>query len=354
MKSFDERDIVFARMNYKDGSEIYKDFYSKNPQLKEIDDTLRSMPDICGEGTVMYNKTNSPMVDAAFKYLCDIRDLCEGEVSTRTIDVDPYDMTSRIKGLAKLYNANLVGVTEMKDYHYYSHRGRRLENYGDKIMDKHKYGIVFSVPMNKEMIMRAPKLSESIAVTKGYVEAATVGMVLSYYIRELGYDARNHMDGNYLIVAPLVARDAGLGEFGRNGLLITKENGPCVRLGVVTTDIPLIVDELEEFGVKELCNDCGRCAKTCPGKAISKNEIEEIDGILRWKINAEECFRRWRSLGTDCGICIANCPFTYSISKEQLSEIKSSHEARQKILKDFNEKYGIRPIIREDADWIVK
>lgn len=33
------------------------------------------------------------------------------------------------------------------------------------------------------------------------------------------------ISGNYLVVAPLVARDADLGEFERTGLLITKEDG---------------------------------------------------------------------------------------------------------------------------------
>lgn len=352
MKKFDERDTMFARMNYKEGSENYSDYYSRKPGLEEVDDSLRSLPPMGGEGSVMFNEINSPMVDAAFKYLYDIRKFSEGEVAQSKALVDPVVMTERIKGLAKFYNAKLVGITEMRDYHYYSHRGRHEENYGEEINKKHKYGIVFAVTMNKEMIMRAPKLPESIAVAKGYVESATIGMILSYYIRELGYDARNHMDGNYLVVAPLVARDAGLGELGRNGLLITKEDGACVRLGIVTTDMPIVPDVKEEFGVKELCLDCGRCAKTCPGKSIPKGEMEEDEGILRWKINAEECYRRWRSLGTDCGLCIANCPFTYGIREDLVSNIKSSSETRQNILKDFEEKYGIRPIIREEPQWL--
>ena len=352
MKKFDERDTMFARMNYKKGSEIYKDYYGRNPGLKEVDDSLRSLPAMGGEGSVMFNEINSPMVDAGFKYLNDVRKYSQGKPSENKIEVDPIVITERIKGLAKFYNAKLVGITEMKDYHYYSHRGRHEENYGEEINNKHKYGIVFAVPMDKEMIMRAPKLPESIAVVKGYVEAATIGMVLSYYIRELGFDASNHMDGNYLVVAPLVARDAGLGEFGRNGLIITKEYGACIRLGVVTTDMPILPDVRKDFGVKEFCMDCGRCSKTCPGKAISSNEMEEKDGLLRWKINAEECYRRWRSLGTDCAVCIANCPFTYGISEDLVSNIKSSAETRKNILEDFEEKYGIRPIIREEPEWL--
>lgn len=354
MKKHDERDTIFARMNYKEGTEIYNDYYSRNPQLKEIDDSLRSLPAMGGEGSVMYNRINSPMVDAAFRYLSDVRRFSEGQEAGNRVETEPAVMTERLKGLAGFYNAKLVGITEMKDYHYYSHRGRHEENYGQEIDQKHKYGIVFAIPMDSEMIMRAPKLSESIAVVKGYVEAATTGMMLSYYIRELGYDARNHMDGNYLVVAPLVARDAGLGEFGRHGLIITKEYGSCIRLGVVTTDMPLITDEPSDFGVKEFCMDCGRCALTCPGKAISKRDMEENDGMLRWKINAEECYRRWRSLGTDCAICIANCPFTYGISPEQLDGFKASPETRAEVLKSFEKEYGIRPIIREDADWLAK
>ncbi len=354
MNKYDERDIMFARMNYKEESEIYNEYYSKNPHLKETDDSLRRLPQMGGEGSVMFNKINSPIVDSAFEYLSDIRLLSEGKVSENKVEVDPISMTEKIKGLAKFYNAKLVGVTEMKDYHYYSHRGRHEENYGEEINKKHKYGIVFAVPMDNEMIMRAPKLSEAIGVVKGYVDAATIGMILSYYIRALGYETRNHMDGNYLLVAPLVAMDAGLGEFGRNGLIVTKEYGPCVRLGVVTTDMPLVCDSKQDFGVKEFCADCGRCARTCPGKAISKTEMEEKNGVTRWKIKPEECYRRWRSLGTDCGICIASCPFTYGISESLISKIKTSKETRENILKEFDEKYGIRPIIREDAEWIKK
>ena len=352
MKKFDERDTMFARMNYKEGSGIYNDYYREKSDLKEVDDSLRSLPAMGSEGSVMFNKINSPMVDATFKYLYDIRKFSEGKVMERKIDIDPVVITGKIKGLAEFYNAKLVGITEMKDYHYYSHRGRHEENYGEEINKKHKYGIVFAVAMDKEMIMRAPKLPESIAVVKGYVESATIGMMLSYYIRELGYDARNHMDGNYLVVAPLVARDAGLGEFGRNGLLITKEDGACVRLGVVTTDMPMVPDRIEDFGVKEFCLDCGRCSKTCPGKAIAKTEMVEDEGILRWKINAEECYRRWRSLGTDCGLCITNWPFTYGISKDLIPNIKFCLETRQSVLKAFEEKHGIRPIIREEPEWL--
>ncbi|MCT4596087.1 MAG: 4Fe-4S dicluster domain-containing protein [Anaeromicrobium sp.] len=352
MKKIDERDTMFARMAYDRGTEEYEDYYRRNPHKLQIDSEIRELPPMGGEGSAMYNPITSPIVDATFRFLGKIKKYSEGEVNSNKKKIDDIKkMTKIIKGLAKHYNGKLVGITKLKDEHYYSHRGREPENYGEEIKNKHKYGIVFAVEMEKDMIFRGPQLSESIEVTKGYVDGAIIGMILSHYIRELGYEARNHMDGNYLVIAPLVARDAGLGQIGRHGLLITKEYGARVRLGVVTTDLELIEDPKDDFGLIEFCKVCGRCSSTCPGRSIPKGPMEMIDGIERWKINAEECYRRWRALGTDCGICLANCPFSDNIPGNLVNNLKEDW-AKKEVLKNFTEKYPIRPYIRGNADWL--
>ena len=38
-----------------------------------------------------------------------------------------------------------------------------------------------------------------------------IAVDVAKYLRELGYSARAHIDGNYRVIAPLVARAAGLG-----------------------------------------------------------------------------------------------------------------------------------------------
>ncbi len=263
----------------------------------------------------------------------------------------PDEMTRLLKGLAEFYGAKLTGITAMKKGHYYSHRGREAENYGDVVDCDHPYGIVFAVEMDKEMILRAPDVPEALGAVKGYVDAAMIGMMLAYYIRSLGYEARNHMDGNYLLIAPLVAEAGGLGEIGRHGLLITKEYGPRVRLGVVTTDLPLVTDSKEFFGVTEFCRLCKRCAESCPGKAIPKGEQKVIDGQSRWRISDTACYQRWRMLGTDCGICVASCPFSMALDQEEVSKMGDSPEVMRKILREFNREYPLRPIIREPVAW---
>lgn len=352
MKKVDERDVIFSRMNLVPGSFQYEKYYRERPEIKLQDDILRSLPHMGTKEGKVYNRLDSPIVDASFHFLSDLKDLSEGIENPTKVEIDSEVMTKKIKGLAKYYNAKLIGITHMKDDHYYSHKGRRSECYDEKIDATHQYGIVFAVEMEQEMIFKAPLLPEGVAVTKGYIDAAMIGMVLSYYIRELGYSARNHMDGNYLVIAPLVAQDAGLGEIGRNGLLTTKKYGPRVRLGVVTTDMPLVVDEKINFGLKELCSICENCAKTCPAKAIPLGEASDVDGQKGWKINPENCYKRWRQLGTDCGICLASCPLSTMVSEELIDQMKESRQTREEILEKFHVNHQFRAYNKNKIDWL--
>ncbi|MFR2270152.1 MAG: hypothetical protein ACLS50_03890, partial [Clostridium sp.] len=183
MNRSDERDTMFARAHYTPGSQAYEDYYKRFPEKKDIDDSLRHRPDLCQEGTMTYNEVNSPMGSSAFKFLADILPLCEGEVADEKVEVNPKTMTKRIKGFAKHYGACVVGITELKDYHIYTHRGRIESDYGKEVKLNHKYAIVFGCELDKEMINRAPMICEVIETTKSYVDASIIGMVLSYYIR---------------------------------------------------------------------------------------------------------------------------------------------------------------------------
>ncbi len=350
MKRIDERDTMFARMTYKEETKQYNDYYLRNPDKKEIDNEIRDLPNICGEGTATFDPLHSSIANAGFKFLSSIKKYSEGEVKQSKVRVDKKEITKKIKKFTKYFGADLVGIAKMDKNHYYSYRGRNLETYGQKIDKTHKYGIVFAVEMDRDMINRAPQCEEVIEVTKGYINAAVIGMWLSHYIRELGYDSRNHMDGNYLVVAPLVAQDAGLGELGRNGILITKKYGQRVRLGVVTTDMPLLCDEKIDFGIKEFCRICGKCARTCPGKAIPNDDMKEINGELRWQINQEDCYTMWRKLGTDCGICLSTCPFSQEIPLNLVNGMKDSREVMNKILEIYEKNYGSRPYIKKPLD----
>lgn len=160
------------------------------------------------------------------------------------------------------------------------------------------------------MIKTGPVLSETVEVMRVYGRLALVATTLAAYIRSLGYPARAHVMPNYQVLAVPVAIDAGMGELGRHGMMITKELGSCLKLATVTTELPLALDAPGDIGVEEFCRDCRICAETCPGGAIPHGGPRCVRGVEKWAINPEACFKVWNETGTDCGVCLASCPWT--------------------------------------------
>lgn len=112
--------------------------------------------------------------------------------------------------------------------------------------------------------------------------------------------------------------DAGLGRLGRNGLLLTKEYGACVRLGKILTDLPLAPDERPEETLSSTCRSCLLCADACEAEAIHRGGEPTAEpacrsnnpGILRWLVYHDRCYSFWVRNGNDCSTCIAACPLT--------------------------------------------
>ncbi len=168
--------------------------------------------------------------------------------------------------------------------------------------------VVFAVEMGARFIAEAPALPASVESAAAYLEAATVGRVLADVLHAGGADARVHGSGDYLGVLPQLALRAGLGKIGMMGLLASENWGPRVRLCAVTTDVTLPVDRPRSFGLEDFCLRCGRCATNCPAGAISRKP-REVRGVTKWGVIPEDCYRFWRRVGSDCGICLRVCPF---------------------------------------------
>lgn len=321
MSRFDERDVIFSRLLYKKDSEVYNDYYSSRPDKLNIDDKIRSLPPMGDSSANMYNPLLSPLPDACFDFLGDIKQFSEGTPSPDKVEADSKQFTELLLGLARYYGAVSCGVALLKDEHYYSHKGRPLSEYGKEIIPSYKYGIVFAVEMDEKIIDTAPNVTESIAVTKGYVDAAIIGMILSYYIRKLGYEAKNNMDGDYLFPLPPVAEAAGLGEMGLSGLLVTKEFGPRIRLAMVSTNIPLVPNEVSNLGIRDFCRLCERCKQYCPSKAIDNHRIGNEHNF-----SDTSCIQMWQKFGSDCGICLSACPFSHRLPHEIVADLTTDEK----------------------------
>lgn len=62
------------------------------------------------------------------------------------------------------------------------------------------------------------------------------------------------------------ACEAGLGVIGDNGLLINKKYGSWVFIGEIVTD--MVIKDNVDRELNTQCIHCGKCLKSCPGKAI--------------------------------------------------------------------------------------
>lgn len=355
LNRIDERDIMFSRNELKPGSDNFNDYYKRNPDKKAIDDAWRSKAGLLKPGSSQYNPFHFASADASFETIEALRDEVDGIVNPKKTEVRPKEITSYIKNWVKKLGALDVGITKLQDYHIYT-TGGRADRYGKKYTRQHEFAIAFTVEMNKDMIASAP--SGSIVMESGqqYLESGKIAIQLAKFIRNIGYEALAHIDGNYEVVCPLVARDAGLGEIGRMGLLMTPKLGPRVRIAVVTTNLPMNTDQpLHDYSMIDFCIQCKKCADSCPSQAISFEDMKEIDGVKRWQINQEGCFSLWCTLGTDCGRCVSVCPFSHPnnlMHNIVRAGIKNSSLFRNLALKLDDFIYGRKPQVAKPPEWM--
>jgi ferredoxin len=308
----DERDIMFARGRLTPGSPEYELYYAMRPQNKQGDDHTRSLPGLLSADAELAEPLAFAAADACFDLSEALRDHVDGKVAKRRVERPPDEWKAALGDLARSLGAVDVGVTVLEPYHIYTHVGRGSGDYGETVELDHRWAFAFTVEMDHSRILQAPAPPVVEESARQYAEGAKIALVAASWIRRLGYPARAHIDGNYRIIAPLVARDAGLGEIGRMGLLMTPNLGPRVRLGVVTTDLPLVADEPgDDRSVIDFCTICRKCATSCPVAAIPVGERTPVDDGLRWAIDAETCFRYWNVIGTDCATCIRSCPYSH-------------------------------------------
>ncbi len=307
----DERDIMFSRRLLMPGSPRYEEYYARHPEKKEVDDRFREKPGLLSRDALYFDPLTFPAADAYFSTIEYLAAGIDGKPRQERTKMDPEKITRYLKDMVAYLGAVSSGVTEMRPYHYYHTRGRD-HNYGEPVIPGHRFGFVFTVEMDREMINTGPRGPTVMESARQYLEAARIAVAVAVYLRELGYEARAHIDAHYEVVCPLVARDAGLGEIGRMGLLMTPEKGPRVRIGVVTTNMELVPDQTrKDLAMIDFCYRCKKCAINCPAQAISHDPPAVIDGVKRWQIDQEACYTYWTITGTDCGRCVAVCPFSH-------------------------------------------
>jgi ferredoxin len=325
--AFDERNTVFSRTMW---DEEYQAKLAAIVPTTQVDKNAMIEGNALIAGSIYVDDTAGSLHPNYYGYMGRVKNTAglynwDDPVSEeRFTPPDQEWMTNRIKEVARFYGANLVGVTQIDPRWIYSHTFERSTGNYERNEAKFKYAIVMAIEMDWKHINESPRFEASAATALIYSRMSELASSLAKYIRSLGY--RAVPSGNDSGQNIPLAIDAGLGEIGRNGLLITPHYGPRVRLCKVLTDLPLIPDKPIDFGMREFCEKCHSCALSCPPKAIRDSErtteitsISNRPGLLRWPVDVAKCYMFWRENGgTDCSNCIAVCPWALHSQRDWL------------------------------------
>jgi len=120
----------------------------------------------------------------------------------------------------------------------------------------------------------SPKVSK-YAYGKDYHEV--IKSLLKDFLEKIKTEIGEIHGRGFVDSAPVLERSwaqkSGLGWIGKNGNLITKQNGSFYFIATLITDLELLYDD--PFA-KDFCGTCTRCIDACPTQAILPDKV--IDG----------------------------------------------------------------------------
>ncbi len=176
----------------------------------------------------------------------------------------------------------------------------------------HTYAIVLTMEMDKPRIESAPSQDGLEAVLEIYRDLGRIANKGADYLRQRGYSAHAGHPLMGLALYPPLAQMAGLGWLGANGMIVTPEHGPRVRLAAIFTSIENLPFSTrnEHQWVEDYCAACQICVRKCPVEAIMPEPQRHENGQITY-VNNERCFPYFSDY-YGCSVCIAVCPFSRS------------------------------------------
>jgi ferredoxin len=139
-----------------------------------------------------------------------------------------------------------------------------------------------------------------------YFNQGPLTMELTDYIRSLGYNVQ--VSGPTWHYGPMIPMfvEAGLGQLGANGQLLSPHFGSRARLQIIYTDAKVTFDKPIDYGIHKFCQECQVCVNRCPGRALMPEKVW-YRGVEKNKLVFKRC-RPVMARYEGCGICMKVCP----------------------------------------------
>jgi epoxyqueuosine reductase len=201
----------------------------------------------------------------------------------------PDKLAAEIKELALKSGANLVGIVSAKaiDDLPRIFVGWKIREYTKKTVD--------TMPDAKSVVVIGYHLWDKIlelAIKKdnewkypGYFALPYLSQAIISHLEKKHYKAAMTGSLSYKRLAQL----AGLGNYGKNALIINPIYGPWIRLSAIITNADMTPDKPFE---KDLCGTCQACLKACPIGALTAYKVDDQKCLVGIHLSHKEKFEQ--------------------------------------------------------------
>ena len=210
---------------------------------------------------------------------------------------------AEVEQVARRWGVDLLGYTRLDPDHVFT---------GRRVLDRNV--IVLAMEMDREDLAKSPHFDAESEVHWVYADLGLAAFKVAKRLRRLGVaaEAGTALGGDTSY--PPIAEAAGIGRVGRNGLLLTEQFGPRVRLAVVYCSVDTLpfhdpADTRHDW-IRGFCDMCGACVRKCPPQAIRAVPVEHENGALSY-VDGERCFPYFAA-NYGCAVCIKVCPFSFA------------------------------------------
>ncbi len=241
-----------------------------------------------------------------------------------TSDLEPTaeptgeDVTELIKGKARELGFVEVGITAFD--HRYTYQSKK------NLLTYYPHVICLAYEQDFEPTQTIPSIDAEIVHSSTYRTEGAAALELGSFIRSLGYRAQ--VTGSGDAPGPYIPMfvEAGLGQLGACGYLLTPHVGNRCRLVSVTTDANVTYDKPIDYGIHAFCQVCQVCVNRCPGRALMRDKIW-WRGLEKNKLYFKRC-RPVMARYLGCGVCMKVCP----IQKYGLKNVMDHYASTGQVL----------------------
>lgn len=256
------------------------------------------------------------------------------------------DLKVEIQKLAKEIGISKIGFTTADDFDYLEKTLRAGVKEGRTTGFEHK---VIEERIKPKLSLASAKTIISIAVAypnklpvkppktqykRGKITPNSWGLDYHYVLQDKldrlakgieelteDFEYKGMVDTGAL-VDTAVAKRAGIGFIGKNGLVISKEFGSYMYLGELITNLEIEPDQEVDYG----CGDCTRCLEACPTSCLIGDGTMNARRCLSFQTQdkgmmAMEFRKKIKTVIYGCDICQICCPYNRGIDNPIASEI---------------------------------